>query len=605
MEITSQEIDKIVASSSDYIGSNDDQVLFRTVFYLAKEEMPSDKLNSLLYLQQLNGVNISYKNLSWDTVTEIQKCLSTVIMKNIVSEIKKSSVYALMIDETTDLSVQKKLSICVRYVVNGESVTKFLANVKLIQGTAHAIVTALILKLEELGLDPSKLVSFATDGAATMMGRKTGVGVQMKAKYSPFMIQSHCIAHRLNLACNDSIKKIKPLQVMREKFASLYFFMSGSSNRVEKLKQMQTILNDPSISIKEPHSIRWLGLYNAVKAVYECYPSLLATLSALAAEKNAVAKGLHKYFALYKTALIVAFMVDVHAVIANLSLYFQKQNMMFSAIKPSIDGTIGELENLKKSDGECLTKIKADCEKVEGGVYFKGEKLIGSSSVETEFKSLSDSYINNLIQNIKSRLHKDDAELFRDLSLLLEPFSVLEATEKQSDDALLSVSMLYGDEKHTRLVHGNMEDNNIVNEDKIVEPLLDGEQLKKEWPKLRGMIEGSYKNVSTPALCKRIIILHDTDFPSFSMLCKIALCMQLTSVECERSFSCQNRLKTKFRASLTPERLETLMNISWGPPLSDMMDVVNPAICLWHKTPRRTKRLYEDYKPRKSKKLKA
>ena len=41
-----------------------------------------------------------------------------------------------------------------------------------------------------------------------MFGRKTGVGVQIKSKYSPFLVQTHCIAHRLNLACADAIKKL-------------------------------------------------------------------------------------------------------------------------------------------------------------------------------------------------------------------------------------------------------------------------------------------------------------------------------------------------------------------------------------------------------------
>ena len=47
----------------------------------------------------------------------------------------------------------------------------------------------------------------ATDGTATVMGRKTGVGVQLKSKYAPLILQTHCVAHRLNLACVDSIKE--------------------------------------------------------------------------------------------------------------------------------------------------------------------------------------------------------------------------------------------------------------------------------------------------------------------------------------------------------------------------------------------------------------
>jgi hypothetical protein len=53
-----------------------------------------------------------------------------------------------MIDESTDISVQKNLSICVRYVVNGESKTEFLANVKIDNAYAHTIVRHLVAKLD-------------------------------------------------------------------------------------------------------------------------------------------------------------------------------------------------------------------------------------------------------------------------------------------------------------------------------------------------------------------------------------------------------------------------------------------------------------------------
>jgi hypothetical protein len=50
-------------------------------------------------------------------------------------------------------------------------------------------------------------------------------------------------------------------------------------------------------------------------------------------------------------------------------------------------------------------------------------------------------------------------------------------------------------------------------------------------------------------------MLHSELVPNFSKLCCIALCISVTSVECERVFSCQNRFKSKFRASLSPEKL--------------------------------------------------
>ena len=73
------------------------------------------------------------------------------------------------------------------------------------------------------------------------------------------------------------------LKKLNHKFVNLFHFISGSSIRMTRLQKLQEILNEPDLTIKEPDSIRWLGLRNAVLAVYESYGSLLATLSSFAA----------------------------------------------------------------------------------------------------------------------------------------------------------------------------------------------------------------------------------------------------------------------------------------------------------------------------------
>jgi hypothetical protein len=187
--------------------SKEDEILFNTVYFCAKAELPSSQINGMLELQRLNGLDIKYQNLSWDTLHEIQSTISSVLTTSVISDIESSPFYSLMLDESTDITVNKHLSICVRYIKCGSPVTRFLCNVALTNGKAHTIVNCMVEILQELGLNLSNCTSIATDGAAVMMGRHTGVGVQMKAKFSPFSVQVHCIAHRLNLACVDSMKK--------------------------------------------------------------------------------------------------------------------------------------------------------------------------------------------------------------------------------------------------------------------------------------------------------------------------------------------------------------------------------------------------------------
>ena len=75
--------------------------------------------------------------------------------------------------------------------------------------------------------------------------------------------------------------------------------------------------------------------------------------------------------------------------------------------------------------------------------------------------------------------------------------------------------------------------------------------------------------------------------------------MCVTSVECERGFSLQNRIKNKFRCSLKPESVDKLMKICQLGPSVESFTGMPAAIHLWLKQKaRRKKRLVQPFKPR-------
>ena len=131
-------------------------------------------------------------------------------------------------------------------------------------------------------------------------------------------------------------------------------------------------MEEPELKIKEPYSIRWLGVKKAMEAVYESYVAVLSTLSIFAAKKDAIAKGLYKYFSNYKVALVIALMLDVHTELSILSLQFQKRNLMFSEVQPMIDGILSKLDAMETVDGEGLKDMKNEIQ-IDEGVTYKGE----------------------------------------------------------------------------------------------------------------------------------------------------------------------------------------------------------------------------------------
>ena len=202
-------------------------------------------------------------------------------------------------------------------------------------------------------------------------------------------------------------------------------------------KKIQELLREPEHTIKEPYSIRWLGLRNAVSAVYESYGSVLSTLSKFAADKNAVATGLHKYFCSYKVAMVMAFILDIHNELAVLSSTLQKKNLLFSEIVPLIEGTLAKLITLETNDGKCLTDMKGKIvNRGDDGMYYGEEKLLYSDRMCDEFETIRKEYVKNIRKNMKDRLRKRDGEILDDFSKTFEPVVVNVSSQEECNQAV-------------------------------------------------------------------------------------------------------------------------------------------------------------------------
>lgn len=59
----------------------------------------------------------------------------------------------------------------------------------------------------------------------------------------------------------------------------LYCKFQGSSKRESRLQEIQDILDDPKLTVKEIHSVRWLSYFNALTSVYHILDSIFTYLS--------------------------------------------------------------------------------------------------------------------------------------------------------------------------------------------------------------------------------------------------------------------------------------------------------------------------------------
>ena len=141
------------------------------------------------------------------------------------------------------------------------------------QGDAETIYTGISHFLSDNNIEKTKLVGWASDGAEVMLGIRSGVQARLKQDV-PYLISIHCVAHREVLAA-DAIPYFQRVEGI---IKSLYGYFSHSSVRMERLHEVQRILETPEIQLKRPQHIRWLSLLDAVEALCRVYESILTCL---------------------------------------------------------------------------------------------------------------------------------------------------------------------------------------------------------------------------------------------------------------------------------------------------------------------------------------
>jgi len=165
-----------------------------------KMESGDEKLrNHLLTCKK----NASY--ISWDIQNQIIDCCNTIILRKLVTEINKAKCFAVLADETADISCIEEYSICARYY-NEDTETiceHFLQFVPVVSVTGKSLATTLLISLEKFGLDLKYLRGQGYDGAPVNTGEKEGVQAYVRQKY-PTAIFVHCVAHSLNLVLSKS-----------------------------------------------------------------------------------------------------------------------------------------------------------------------------------------------------------------------------------------------------------------------------------------------------------------------------------------------------------------------------------------------------------------
>ena len=541
----------------------------RTAFWMAKEDLAVAKYPSLMNLLKVQGcepfskINIA-KNATYTSKVscrEFQQCISEVIQKDILTAVQKADFYSVLIDESTDISVSKQMVVYLRIANEQfEPKTFFLEDVCIEdpKSDAKVLFGNLTECLERKGLNLSKCFGFGSDGASVMTGRRSGVATRVKER-SPHCVNIHCMAHRLNLCSSQASKDVPYFKTFERTCTDLFYYFGGSKsgNRKCELEEIQKVLDDPQVKIKECHEIRWLSFCAAITAVYRTWKSLVTFFQR---HSDSTSKSLLGKLTDYRFLMVLHLLMDILPHVAHLSLLLQKQDVDVAAVNPAVADLLSKIATAEKGSGFFQRELKEKLEQKkdkDGSIKelkYKGEKLdLGGdlSKLSKEMSEARDAFCSNLKRNINSRFPQAALDVSMAFGILgMRPISFLSADDLED----------YGNKELDILVNHYGKDQTINNV--VSEKIVDGDKCFVEWNILKRLvIEQRYPRDRLSGLWKLIFLYHRESVPNLIKLANLALIMPYQTADCERGFSCQNAIKSSKRSQLKADSLNSLMTI--------------------------------------------
>jgi hypothetical protein len=205
----------------------------------------------------------------------IYKLMAPEFKDTILNELhgRPNGKFSLMIDESTDVSMSKSLTLVIEYYsdqrFNVE--TKLLSLVETASGTAEGLFDAITNEFENCKVDFHKLIGFSADTTNVMFGENNSVASHIQA-VNPNCVTVKCVCHSSALAVSYACK-VLPRQI-EDLVKDVHNYFSQSSKRQKEFSEFQIFSQTEQHKLLKLYDIRWLCLRSCVARILEQWTAL-------------------------------------------------------------------------------------------------------------------------------------------------------------------------------------------------------------------------------------------------------------------------------------------------------------------------------------------
>ena len=270
------------------------------------------------------------------TSAELQNELLQVMALRVLRDISgnvQDRPFTVMVDETTDASTQEQVVIVLRWVDDNLDPHEDFIGLHITASTNASSILAIIKDvLLCMNVSLSNCRGQCYDGAAVMSGCRGGVATQL-AQEEPRALYTHCYGHSLNLACQDTIRDIKPLQVALDTVFELSKLLKYSAKRKAEFKQIQAQMAPEDPGFRTLCPTRWTVRASSLQSIIQNYSVIQCSLESFAdmakrdPEMSARCTGVASQFQSFEFFFGVALGEKVICLADNLSKSLQHKKM--------------------------------------------------------------------------------------------------------------------------------------------------------------------------------------------------------------------------------------------------------------------------------------
>ena len=536
-----------------------------TMYFVAVRDLPLELYKDLCDLHRyketpnmpLTNEYSSYVNIT--SGKEFLTAAKEVYWEKLKEEICSSPFYSILVDESTDKTMEQHLIVYITYLMDGgrgSCMTKFIQLLKIKNSTAQSMYEALSGLLSEMKLSKHKMVGFGSDGASSMRGIHEGLAAKL-LRDVPHLLCIHCVAHREALAITDASNYFPEFSYIDKLANKIYSWLGKSAKRHGEFKSLLDLFQIDRLQVLQIHQIRWLSRGQVMSRLVKIMPALLQ-------EWKHDDRKMYEMATIFQVQFCIHLLADVLTELNKLSQRFQEEHIDITSIGMQLDVLIDLLRRrflrnifgagsqhvsnfLKKSENGNLDFI--DNTGVSHVHSLRFEPLPNSLGFGTmeDCIDLGKAFIQKLVDCLNDRF--TDLPVFN-AAKLFSPRCYFE--EENERDSKTRQWLLRLCEKFDT---GNS-------------PIIDTEKCEGEMESFVVTLHRAYpkKNMfgaweqcrGEPEWCE--------SFPNLMKLWQVVLILPASTASCERGFSKLNRIKNDDRSRLCLETLDTLMFLSLSAP---------------------------------------